>query len=101
MIGFPLLPSSFDFASASSVGVAPGKGVLCASSESFVAKPVLFFCASEYPSGRDHQLRQPNVLVGSVPVVFLAGSGGNGGSLMVGGAGFEASSGCVGCDSAG
>lgn len=73
------LPSSFAAESGSSDGVTPGKGVPKASSLP------LIFEASEYPSGRDHHDRQPQVPGCCSAGLILGGSGGNGGSSTLGG----------------
>lgn len=64
--------------SGSSEGVGPGSGVFCAFSTLSCAS-LLALVASEYPSGRDHQLRHAHVFA-AVFACFVAGSGGNGGS---------------------
>jgi hypothetical protein len=76
------MSSPFAFAPGSSDGVGPGRGVPCASlmlsCASLRALP-----ASEYPSGRDHQLRKPQVFAAWFAGID-GGCGGNGGSLISG-----------------
>ena len=67
--------------SGSSDGVGPGSGVLWASST--LCASLLALLTSEYPSGRDHQLRHAQVFAAASAFGF-GGSGGNGGSSMSG-----------------